>query len=57
MDLVVAQSLGFLTLWKIVSGGCKEAKKGWRGCRIVDGQRRLTLNNVDIQCDECRHFV
>ena len=21
----------FLTLWKIVSGGCKEAKKGWRG--------------------------
>ena len=57
MDLVVAQSLGFKRLQKIVSGGCKEAKKGWRGCRIVDGQRRLTLNNVDIYCDECRHFV
>ena len=50
MELVVAQSLGFLTLWKIVSGECKEAKEGWKGCWVVDDQRRLTVNNVNIQC-------
>ena len=41
--------LGFLHYGKLyIIGGCKEAEKGWRGCCVVDGQRRLTVNNVDM---------
>ena len=34
--------------WKIVSGECKEAKEGWKGCWVVDDQRRLTVKNFNI---------
>ena len=41
--------LGFLHYGKLyIIGGCKEAKK-----LVVDGQRRLTVNNVDMYLVLC----